>query len=99
MKKLAPQEIKMALANLEGWTYQNDFIHKTFLFNDFIEAFGFLGKVALISEKLNHHPDWSGVYNKVVLRLSTHDAGGVTENDITFAQMAESYLNSGSKRS
>jgi len=93
MKKLTPQEIKTAIADLEGWTYHDNFIDKTFLFNDFIEAFGFLGKVALISEKLDHHPDWSGVYNEVILRLSTHDAGGVTQKDITFAEMAERYGN------
>ena len=92
MKKLSATAIEEALVQLEGWTYQDEFIGKTFLFKDFIEAFGFMGKVALISEKLNHHPDWSGVYNKVALRLQTHDAGGITQNDIEFAKMVESYV-------
>ncbi|MEM9686765.1 MAG: 4a-hydroxytetrahydrobiopterin dehydratase [Bacteroidota bacterium] len=91
MEKLPTTAIEKAIAPLEGWSYQNGFISKTFLFEDFVEAFGFISKVAVISEKLNHHPDWSGVYNKVVLRLSTHDSGGVTANDIEFAKMAEHY--------
>lgn len=91
MEKLSTTAIEKAIASLEGWSYQDGFISKTFLFKDFVEAFGFISKVAVISEKLNHHPNWSGVYNNVVLRLSTHDAGGVTANDIEFAKMAESY--------
>ena len=91
MEKLSTTAIEKAIAPLEGWSYQDGFISKTFLFKDFVEAFGFISKVAVISEKLNHHPDWSGVYNKVVLRLSTHDAGGVTANDIEFAKMTENY--------
>ena len=92
MKKLSKEDIEKELDLLKGWSYKGEFISKTFTFNDFIDAFGFLGKVALISEKLNHHPDWSGVYNKVVLRLSTHDAGGVTKKDIEFARMTEDHV-------
>ena len=92
MKKLHKADIEKALTSLEGWSYEDGFIIKSFLFKDFVEAFGFLGKTALISETLNHHPNWSGVYNKVTLRLQTHDAGGITEKDIEFARMAEQYV-------
>jgi len=91
MKKLSADTIEEALNSLEGWTYKNNALHKKFVFEDFVEAFGFLGRVALISEQLTHHPNWSGVYNKVELRLSTHDAGGVTKKDLEFAERVESY--------
>lgn len=92
MKKLSIKEIKKELELLEGWSHQEENISKTFIFKDFIEAFGFMGKVAIISEKLNHHPDWSGVYNRVVIKLSTHEAGSVTSNDIKFAKLIEKHL-------
>ena len=94
MEKLSQTELDKELSTLEGWTQKENSIIKTFLFKDFIEAFGFLSKVAIISEKLFHHPDWSGVYNKVVIQLSTHEAGGITNNDIEFAKAVEGYLNS-----
>ena len=91
MKLLPKSEISKHLEPFENWAIEDNFIHKTFLFKDFIEAFAFLSKVAIVSEKLNHHPDWSGVYNKVVLQLSTHEAGGVTQKDIDFVKMVEEY--------
>jgi 4a-hydroxytetrahydrobiopterin dehydratase len=89
MKKLSALEIQAKLIALPGWTLEGDFISKTFIFKDFNEAFGFLTRVALISEKLDHHANWSGVYNQVTLKLSTHDAGGLTERDFRFAGMVE----------
>jgi len=91
MERLSTIEIEQELSTLSGWKYMNNSIKKTFIFKDFIEAFGFISKVAMISEKLFHHPDWSGVYNKVVIQLSTHEAGGITQNDIKFAKMIEDY--------
>ena len=92
MKKLSIEQIKAEQKSLEGWAYNDNSISKTFIFRDFIEAFGFMGKIAMISEKLNHHPDWSGVYNKVVIKLSTHEAGGITQNDVQFAKLVEEYI-------
>jgi len=69
------------------WTEKNDKLVKIFEFNNFVEAFGFMTKVAIISEKMDHHPNWSNVYNKVSIELSTHDAGGiVTDKDRELAK-------------
>ncbi len=69
------------------WTEKNDKLVKTFEFNNFVEAFGFMTKVAIIAEKMNHHPNWSNVYNKVSIELTTHDAGGlVTDKDRELAK-------------
>lgn len=77
-----------ALDSLPGWSLgpEGDAIEKTFRFAGFIEAFGFMTRVALVAEKMNHHPDWSNVYRTVTVRLTTHDAGGLTELDITLAR-------------
>jgi 4a-hydroxytetrahydrobiopterin dehydratase len=85
-----------ALAQLNGWRAApaRDAIAKGFRFTDFNAAFGFMSRVALQAEKLDHHPEWSNVYNRVEVTLATHDAGGVTEKDVTLAkfmdQIAES---------
>lgn len=64
------------------WTEENNVLKKTFVFKDFTEAFGFMTKVAIVAEKMNHHPNWTNVYNKVSFELSTHDAGNVvTDKD------------------
>ncbi len=88
-KKLNASETKKHLKELKGWKLENNFIQKDFEFKDFLEAFGFLTKVAVISETLNHHANWSGVYNKVEIKLQTHDAGGVTAKDIEMAKKIE----------
>jgi len=92
MKTLSNLEIEQALATWNGWNYDAPFIVKKFIFKDHKYAFSFLAKVALIAEKVNHHPNWSGVYNEVVIKLSTHDAGGVTKKDIDFATELENSL-------
>ncbi|WP_075997489.1 4a-hydroxytetrahydrobiopterin dehydratase [Salaquimonas pukyongi] len=88
---LAPQEIEMQLQQIDGWELAADkkAIHRQFRFKDFSEAFGFMSRVALAAEKLNHHPDWSNVYNRVDVSLSTHDAGGLTELDFKLAGMMD----------
>ncbi len=87
-RKLTGEARRSALAGLEGWREEKgrDAIAKTFLFKDFNEAFGFMTRVALFAEKMDHHPEWSNVYRKVDVVLSTHDAGGVTEKDIALAK-------------
>jgi 4a-hydroxytetrahydrobiopterin dehydratase len=92
MQKYTIEEIKEKLITLPDWSYADNFISKSFLFSDFSEAFGFLTRVALISEQMNHHADWSGVYNRVTLKLSTHDAGGITDRDFLFAKKVEELL-------
>ena len=86
-EKLADEERRKALSDLDGWIMvdDRDAITKTFSFKDFSEAFGFMSRVALIAEKLNHHPEWFNVYRTVEVTLSTHDAGGLTELDVHLA--------------
>ena len=92
MTKLSMEEISSALDRVSGWTCNDNYISKNFVFNDFSEAFAFMSRVALLSEKLDHHPDWSNVYNKVTINLSTHDAGGVTKTDLKMAAEIEKYV-------
>lgn len=86
--RLTAEERETALTELEGWTLVDgrDAITRAFKFKDFNEAFGFMARAALIAEKLDHHPEWFNVYNKVDVTLSTHDAGGLTELDIKLAR-------------
>ena len=93
MTKLSLEEINAGLNKLNSWSYKDNYIDKNFVFEDFNAAFGFMSRIALLSEKLQHHPDWSNVYNKVNIRLSTHDAGGITEVDITMAAKIDEYVN------
>jgi len=90
LTKLSDDQIKKELANLPGWSIVNGKLHKDFLFNDFIKAFGFMSTAALHIEKINHHPEWFNVYNKLRVDLTTHDAGGITQNDINLARILNS---------
>jgi 4a-hydroxytetrahydrobiopterin dehydratase len=93
MKKLDPAARKAALASLPQWSDvpDCDAIARKFQFKDFNEAFGFMTRVALLADKMDHHPEWFNVYNKVEVTLSTHDAGGLTQNDIEMAIAMEGY--------
>lgn len=81
--------IDTALTELDGWAREGASIHKEFTFADFSEAFGFMARMALVSEKMDHHPDWSNSYNTVAVGLSSHDAGGVTQRDLDWAARAD----------
>lgn len=84
---LTPEEITTARGTLPGWSFENNCLTKTFTFDTFREAMSFMLRVAFEAEGLNHHPDWSNVYNRVVVRLNTHDAGGkVTAKDVELAK-------------
>jgi len=85
--KLDREARRQAMEGLEGWTVaaDRDAIGKTFRFKDFNAAFGFMTRVALLAEKMDHHPEWFNVYNRVDVTLTTHDAGGVTARDIDMA--------------
>lgn len=80
-----------ALPALPGWTTVDgrDAIAKTFVFKDFNAAFGFMARAALMAERMDHHPEWSNVYNRVEVVLATHDAGGVTELDVRLARFMD----------
>ena len=90
MMRLSEEQIKTELAGLPGWSILNGKLHKDFVFDDFIEAFGFMCKAAIHIEKINHHPEWFNVYNKISIDLVTHDAGGITQNDIDLARTLNS---------
>lgn len=93
-EKLEGAARKAALASLAGWQEAEgrDAIRKSFVFEDFVAAFGFMSKVALIAERMDHHPEWTNVYRKVDVILSTHDAGGVTEKDIALARALDALV-------
>tara|TARA_B100001113_G_scaffold291859_1_gene248350 strand:+ start:62 stop:349 length:288 start_codon:yes stop_codon:yes gene_type:complete len=77
-----------------SWMIDNKAIKKEFTFDNFVDAFGFISKVALLSEKMDHHPNWQNTYNKVKIELSTHDKGGITINDINLAESIDKLINS-----
>ena len=87
-QKLDSAARKSALAKLNGWSEVSgrDAITRKFTFKNFNEAFGFMSRVALVAEKMDHHPEWSNVYKTVDVTLSTHDAGGLTELDVKLAE-------------
>lgn len=84
--KLTADEIESALRALPGWSLANGKLHRELRFADFGAAFAFMTRVALEAEKRDHHPDWSNVWNRVVIDLVTHDSGGVTEKDVALAR-------------
>jgi len=88
---LDTQACQQALTKLQGWQANENCkaISKTYKFKDFKQAFAFMERVAIEADALDHHPDWSNSYNKVEITLSTHDAGGVTDNDIMLATKIE----------
>ncbi|HML08217.1 MAG TPA: 4a-hydroxytetrahydrobiopterin dehydratase [Xanthobacteraceae bacterium] len=92
-QKLSGEARKAALARLRGWSEVagRDAISKKFVFADFNAAFGFMARVALVAEKLDHHPEWSNVYRTVEVTLSTHDAGGLTELDVRLADAMDKF--------
>jgi len=90
MMKLSSEQISEELKNLPGWSVKEEKLHRDFEFGDFIEAFGFMTRAAMHIEKMNHHPEWFNVYNKLTVDLTTHDAGGITENDINLAKILNS---------
>jgi 4a-hydroxytetrahydrobiopterin dehydratase len=86
--RLTEAERAALAGKLPGWSLVQgrEAIERSYRFRDFSEAWGFMNRVALLAESQNHHPDWSNVYNRVRIELSTHDAGGLTDNDVKLAQ-------------
>ncbi len=83
--KLSEKEISAELEKVPGWSVAQGKLHRVFEFADFRQAFSFMTAVALAAEAMNHHPDWSNVWNKVTIGLNTHSAGGITKNDFDLA--------------
>lgn len=92
MMRLSSEQISSELKNLPGWSIKDEKLHRDFEFEDFNQAFGFMTRAAMHIEKNNHHPEWFNVYNKLAIDLTTHDAGGITENDIQLAKILNSLV-------
>lgn len=82
-------DAKPKLVFLQGWKFHNNGIEKDFQFRDFVDAFSFMARVAMESERIHHHPEWRNVWNKVHIRLTTHEAGGLTDKDFELAEIIE----------
>ena len=87
-RKLTDEEIRERLATLDGWSIVDGKLHREFTFDSFVAAFAFMTALALVAERMDHHPEWFNVYNRVVIDLTTHDAGGLSEKDFELAAAA-----------
>ena len=94
VERLSPARREAMAVLLPLWTHlaEQDAIHRAFRFRDFSEAFGFMARVALLAQAQDHHPEWSNVWNRVEITLTTHDAGGLSERDIRLAEAIEALL-------
>ena len=90
--KLSDTQIQEALVNLEDWSLHDGKLRRELKFGSFIEAFGFMSKVALLAERANHHPEWFNVYSTVRIDLQTHDAGGISQRDVELARAIDALL-------
>lgn len=88
-KKLSGNELDEIVKSMSGWEIEDEKLQKIFKFSNFVEAFGFMTKIALEAEKINHHPEWTNVYNTVSVKLSTHDVDGITDYDIKLAKIID----------
>ncbi|MCB1676157.1 MAG: 4a-hydroxytetrahydrobiopterin dehydratase [Halioglobus sp.] len=91
-EKLSPAAIEVQLAALPDWALDQHKLYRHFVFENFVEAFGFMTQVALLAETMNHHPEWSNTYNRVEIHLTTHEAGGISTRDFTLARRIDSLL-------
>tara|TARA_R110001599_G_scaffold353512_1_gene593486 strand:+ start:86286 stop:86579 length:294 start_codon:yes stop_codon:yes gene_type:complete len=92
IQKLPAAELEQRLLALPGWVIEHHKLYRLFTFDNFIEAFGFMSRVALLAESMDHHPEWSNVFNRVEIFLTTHDAGGISERDFTLAERINTLL-------
>lgn len=88
-KVLTISEVQVELKELKDWTLRQEGLHREFKFKNFPQAFSFMTQAALAAEKLDHHPDWTNSYNRVIVNLVTHSAGAITSNDIKLAQIID----------
>lgn len=93
-KKLLSAEVETKLTELDSWALDADKLTRLFVFRNFVEAFAFMTQVAELAEAMNHHPQWSNVYNRVDINLTTHDVGGLSERDFSLAQQINTLFNS-----
>jgi 4a-hydroxytetrahydrobiopterin dehydratase len=89
IKQLSDAEVTERLSQVSAWKREGDKIRRDFKFDNFVSAFGFMTKVALLAEKADHHPEWSNVYNRVSIELTTHDASGLSQRDFDLAKQID----------
>jgi 4a-hydroxytetrahydrobiopterin dehydratase len=92
IEKLSDGEITQALERVPGWAVVNGKLHRELKFGNFVDAFGFMTRLALIAERRDHHPEWQNVYDRVTIDLTTHEARGITERDVALAEAANALL-------
>ncbi len=92
MMRLSQEDINEELKSLQGWSVVNEKLHKEFQFDNFNQAFGFMTRSAMEIEKMNQHPEWFNAYNRIIIELTTHDAGGITKNDVNLAKILNSLV-------
>jgi 4a-hydroxytetrahydrobiopterin dehydratase len=93
MTKATDEEIQAFLEELGAWTVEDGKLHREYVFQDFVQAFGFMTQAALLAERAAHHPEWFNVYNRVVVDLTTHEASGITHRDFDLARGMEQVAN------
>ena len=91
-RPLSPDEVSRLVESLDGWELDGVSLRRQLVFASFVEAFGFMAQVALVAERLDHHPNWSNVYNRVDIAITTHDAGGLTALDFEFVRRVDAIL-------
>ena len=84
--RMTDEQVAERLAGLSGWALEDGKLHREFRFDDFVAAFGFMSRVALAAERMDHHPEWFNVYNRVVVDLRTHDCDGISDRDFALAR-------------
>ena len=93
-RKMSQSEIEKEVSKLDNWKVVNGKLNRTFEFDDFVQAFGFMTKIAMNAEKMNHHPEWFNVYNRVKIDLVTHDVNGISNYDIELAKIIDTLAKS-----
>jgi 4a-hydroxytetrahydrobiopterin dehydratase len=94
-KRLSEDEVRARLGEIPGWDLASGKLHRELRFPSFVAAFGFMTRLALVAERSDHHPEWFNVYDRVVIDLQTHDAGGISERDFALAAAANHLLDEG----
>ncbi|MFT4519654.1 MAG: 4a-hydroxytetrahydrobiopterin dehydratase [Halioglobus sp.] len=92
VEKLSTESVATQLEAFAQWSLKDEKLYRQFIFSDFVEAFGFMSRVALLAETMNHHPEWFNVYNRVEISLTTHDASGISERDFALIEKIDALL-------
>lgn len=86
IEKMTQEQIQTGLKELSGWELKDDKLHREIKFKDFVQAFGFMTQVAILAQEMDHHPEWSNVYSRVTIDLTTHEASGISSRDFELAR-------------